>query len=220
MIAKELINDSYPPLKLSDTGLKALNWMEEFRIEHLPIVDGITYIGLVSEEDVLKLNALDQPLANHNLPLIKPYVRFNQPVFELVKLISQDKLTIVPVLDSAGNYIGLVTLKDIIKHYSDSGIFDDATGVIVLEVGVKSYSVSEIAHLIESENARILSFYVTPNAENETLDLTIKINQPELSRILSSLTRHGFIVKEHYHQSEFMDDIQSRYDSLMNYLGI
>ena len=220
MIAKDLINDSYPPLKLSDSGLKALNWMEEFRVEHLPIVDGITYVGLVNEEDILKLSGLDQPLANHTLPLIKPYVRFNQPVFELVKIISQDKLTIVPVLDAAGNYIGLVTLKDIIKHYSDSGIFDDATGVIVLEVGVKSYSVSEIARLVESENARILSLYVTPNAESETLDLTIKINQPELSRILSSFSRHGYIVKEHYHQSEFIDDLQSRYDSLMNYLGI
>lgn len=79
---------------------------------------------------------------------------------------------------------------------------------------------SEIAQLIENENARILSFYITPNAENETIDLTIKINQPELSRILSSFTRHGFLVKEHYHQSEFMDDLKSRYDSLMNYLGI
>ena len=220
MIARELINDSYPPLKLSDSGLKALNWMEEFRLEHLPIVDGTTYIGLVSEADILKLRSLEQPLAHHNLPIIKPYVRFNQPIFEVVKVISQDKLTIVPVLDSSGNYIGLVTLKDVLKHYSDSGIFDDATGVIVLEVGAKSYSISEIARMVENENARILSLYVTPNAENETLDLTIKINQPELSRILSAFTRHGYLVKEHYHQSEFMDDIKSRYDSLMNYLGI
>ncbi|MBL0104944.1 MAG: hypothetical protein IPP51_14995 [Bacteroidetes bacterium] len=66
MIAKELINDSFPPLKLSDSGLKALNWMEEFRLEHLPIVDGVNYIGLASEEDILKLSALDQPLANQN----------------------------------------------------------------------------------------------------------------------------------------------------------
>ena len=220
MIARELINDSFPPLKLSDTGLKALNWMEEFRLEHLPIVDGLVYIGLASEEDILKLSSLDQPLANHNLPLIKPYVRFNQPVFEVVKLISQDKLTIVPVLDANGNYIGLITLADILKHYSESGIFDDAAGVIVLEVGAKSYSMSEIARYIEDEDARILSFYITPNAENETIDLTIKINQPELSRILASFTRHGYIVKEHYHQSEFIDDLKSRYDSLMNYLGI
>ena len=129
------------------------------------------------KEDILKLSALDQPLANHNLPLIKPFVRFNQPVFEVVKLISQDKLTIVPVLDASSNYIGLITLPDILRHYSDSGIFDDAAGVIVLEVGAKNYSISEIARLIEDENARILSLYITPNAENETIDLTIKINQ-------------------------------------------
>jgi CBS domain-containing protein len=220
MIAKELINDSYPPLKLSDSGLKALNWMEEFRLEHLPIVDGLNYIGLASEEDILKLSSLDQPLANHNLPLIKPFVKFNQPVFEVVKLISQEKLTVVPVIEESGNYIGVITLNDVLKHYSDSGMFDDASGVIVLEVGVKDYSLSEIARIIENEDARILSLYITPNAENETLDLTIKINQPELTRILSSFTRHGYIVREHYHQTEFVDDLKSRYDSLMNYLGI
>ena len=220
MIAKDLINDSFPPLKLSDSGLKAINWMEEFRLEHLPLVDSVNYIGLASEEDILKLSALDQPLANHNLPLIRPFVRYNQPVFEVVKLISKDKLTIVPVLDAADHYIGLVTLQDILKHYSESGIFEDANGVLVLEVGVKSYSLSEIAHIIESEDGKIISSYITPNPENETIDITIKINQRELSRILASFSRHGYFVKEHYHQNEFMDDIKSRYDSLMNYLGI
>ncbi len=220
MIAKDLINDSFPPLKLSDSGLKAINWMEEFRLEHLPLVDGVNYIGLASEEDILKLSALDQPLANHNLPLIRPFVRYNQPVFEVVKLISKDKLTIVPVLDAADHYIGLVTLQDILKHYSDSGIFEDANGVIVLEVGAKSYSLSEIAHIIETEDGKIISSYITPNPENEMIDITIKINQRELSRILASFNRHGYYVKEHYHQNEFMDDLKSRYDSLMNYLGI
>ncbi|MBK6445016.1 MAG: CBS domain-containing protein [Bacteroidetes bacterium] len=220
MIAKDLINDSFPPLKLSDSGLKAINWMEEFRLEHLPLVDSVNYIGLASEEDILKLSALDQPLANHNLPLIRPFVRYNQPVFEVVKLISKDKLTIVPVLDAADHYIGLVTLQDILKHYSESGIFEDANGVLVLEVGAKSYSLSEIAHIIESEDGKIISSYITPNPENETIDITIKINQRELSRILASFSRHGYFVKEHYHQNEFMDDIKSRYDSLMNYLGI
>ncbi len=220
MIARELINDSYPPLKLSDTGLKALNWMEEFRLEHLPIVDGISYVGMANEEDILKLSALDQPLSNHKLPLIRPFVRQNQPVFEVVKLLSKDKLTLIPVLDKEDHYLGLITLPDILKHYSDSGIFEDGTGVIVLEVGAKSYSLSEISALIETEGARILSSYVTPNPESETLDLTLKINQQELSRILSSLNRRGYNVKEYYHQSEFHDDVQSRYDSLMNYLGI
>ena len=220
MIARELINDSYPPLKLSDTGLKGLNWLEEFRLEHIPIVDGVNYIGLANEEDILKLSSLDQPLANHKLPLIKPYVKYNQPIFEVVKILSKHKLTIIPVLGEDNHYIGLITMGDILKHYSDSGVFEDGTGVIVLEVSSRSYSLSEVAHLVETEGARILSSYITPNPENETFDLTLKINQLELTRIISSFTRHGYNVKEYYHQSEFLDDVQSRYDSLMNYLGI
>ncbi len=220
MIARELINDSYPPLKLSDTGLKGLNWLEEFRLEHIPIVDGVNYIGLANEEDILKLSSLDQPLANHKLPLIKPYVKYNQPIFEVVKILSKHKLTLIPVLGEDNHYIGLITMGDILKHYSDSGVFEDGTGVIVLEVSSRSYSLSEVAHLVETEGARILSSYITPNPENETFDLTLKINQLELTRIISSFTRHGYNVKEYYHQSEFLDDVQSRYDSLMNYLGI
>jgi hypothetical protein len=108
----------------------------------------------------------------------------------------------------------------VLKHYSDSGIFDDANGVIVLEMSPKSYSLAEIARLVELEDARILGSYVTPNAQQETIDVTLKINQQELSRILSSFSRHGYFVKEHYQQSEFIDDLKSRYDSLMNYLGI
>ncbi|MCX6290390.1 MAG: CBS domain-containing protein [Bacteroidetes bacterium] len=220
MIARELINDSFPPLKVSDTGLKAINWMEEFRVEHLPIVDGVNYVGLISEEDVLKLNSLEQPFANQSYSLIKPFIRYNRPVFEVVKAMSKEKLTIIPVLDDDGHYMGLITLADVLKHYSDSGVFSDSNGVIVLEVGVKNYVLSEIARIVESENGVIISSYITPNAAEETIDITLKINQSDLSRVLSSFSRHGYNVKEHYNHSEFMDDLKSRYDSLMNYLDI
>ncbi len=39
MLAKTLLSDIVPVLKTSDTGMKALNWMEIFRISHLPIVN-------------------------------------------------------------------------------------------------------------------------------------------------------------------------------------
>jgi len=220
MIAKELINDSFPPLKVSDTGLKAINWMEEFRVEHLPIVDGVNYVGLISEEDVLKLNSLEQPFASQQYSLIKPFIRSDRPVFEVVKVMSKDKLTIIPVLDEAGHYMGLITLADVLKHYADSGVFADSNGVIVLQVGINSYSLSEIASIVESENSKIVSSYITPDQEEDTIDVTLKINQSDLSRILSSFVRHGYLVKEHYNHSTFMDDLKSRYDSLMNYLDI
>ena len=220
MIARDLINDSFPPLKPSDTGLKAIRWMEEFHLNQLPIVDGTNYLGLMSEDDVLKLDSMERPFASQQLSLIKPFVKATEPVFEVVKILAREQLSVIPVVDNEGHYFGLISLGDVMKHYQESGVFEDATGVIVLEMESRSYSLSEIAHLVEAEDARILSSYVTPNLENETYDLTLKINQMDLSRILSSFGRHGYYVKEHYNQAQFAEDLKSRYDSLIKFLDI
>jgi acetoin utilization protein AcuB len=220
MIARDLINDSFPPLKPDDTGLKAIRWMEEFRLDHLPLVDQKNYIGLISEQDVLKLDSLERPLSHQQIPLIKPFAKANQPIFEIVKIMAQHHLTLIPVVDDDNHYLGLINTTDLLKYYKDSGIFDDATGVVVLEMDTRNYSLSEIAHLVELEDAKILSSFVTPNPENETFDITLKINQIDLSRILSSFSRHGYYVKEHYNQAQFVEDLRSRYDSLIKYLDI
>ena len=220
MIARDLINDAFPPLKLTDTGLKAMHWLEEFHLDHLPIVDGTNYIGLISEEDILKLDSLERPFANQQLSLIKPFAKENQPVFEVVKIMAQDHLTLVPVVDEQNHYLGLINTTDLLKYYKDSGIFEDETGVIVLEMDTRNYSLSEIARLVEAEDAKVFSSYVTPHPENETYHLTLKINQVDLSRILSSFSRHGYYVKEHYNQAQFVEDLKSRYDSLIKYLDI
>ena len=48
MRAEELISEIIPPLKFSETGEKALNWMNEFRVSHLPVVAKNEYVGLIS----------------------------------------------------------------------------------------------------------------------------------------------------------------------------
>jgi CBS domain-containing protein len=194
--------------------------MEEFHLEHLPIVEGTNYLGLISEQDVLKLDSLERPLVNQQLSLFKPFVKANQPVFEIVKLMAREHLSLIPVIDDENHYLGLINSRDLLKYYKDSGIFEDATGVIVLEMNSRNYSLSEIARIVELEDAKILSSYITPNVENETFDITLKINQVDLSRILSSFSRHGYFVKEHYNQAQFVEDLKSRYDSLIKYLDI
>jgi len=220
MQAQELINDGIPPLTVNDSGLKAMNWMQEFKVEHLPLVKGLEYLGLVTEEDILKMNSLEQPLGNETLQLIKSHVRPEQPIIDVVKLMSRNGLSMVAVLDAQLHYLGAITVADIIKHYSDTGIFEDAHGVIVLEMNPKNYSMAEVASIIESENGKILSAYITPDPETESIDLTIKINLTDLSRIIASFERHEYHVKEHYHHTEFKDDLKSRYDQLMSFLNI
>ncbi len=56
MLAKEMISDVVPAVKTSDTGQTALNWMEIFRVSHLPIVNEHDYLGLISDSDIYDLN--------------------------------------------------------------------------------------------------------------------------------------------------------------------
>ena len=52
MVAGQLISEVIPSLKTSDLGQTALNWMEIFRISHLPIVNNQDFLGLISDTDI------------------------------------------------------------------------------------------------------------------------------------------------------------------------
>ena len=48
MLVKDLITEEVPPLKFSDSIDKALNWMEEFKVNHLSVIKGDQLIGIVA----------------------------------------------------------------------------------------------------------------------------------------------------------------------------
>lgn len=92
MLAKFLISDIVPSLRTSDTGLKALNWMEVFRVSHLPIVNNEEFLGLISDTDIYDLNMADEPIGYHRLSLFRPYVLHEQHVYEVIEVLSRLKL--------------------------------------------------------------------------------------------------------------------------------
>jgi 23S rRNA (uracil1939-C5)-methyltransferase len=51
MQAYEFINNLIPPLKVTDNTQKALAWMEEIRINVLPVVDDTQFKGLITDEE-------------------------------------------------------------------------------------------------------------------------------------------------------------------------
>ena len=53
MIASDLITNHVPPVKSNETIEKALFWMDEFRVNHLPVLEGKELVGVVSEVPVI-----------------------------------------------------------------------------------------------------------------------------------------------------------------------
>ncbi|NJM15837.1 MAG: CBS domain-containing protein, partial [Bacteroidales bacterium] len=139
MLAKDLISEVVPTLKTSDSGLKALYWMDIFRVSHLPIVNNQDFLGLISDKDIYDLNMADEPIGNHSLSLFSPFVTTDQHIFEVIGLSSKLKLTVVPVLNEQKQYLGLITNADLLDYTSKLSSYDQPGAIIVLEINEKDY---------------------------------------------------------------------------------
>jgi acetoin utilization protein AcuB len=221
MVAKDLISEVIPSLKTSDLGQTALNWMEIFKISHLPIVNNQEFLGLISDTDIYDMNQPNEPIGNHELTLYKPYVTTEQHIFEVIGLASRLKLSVVPVLDSKNNYKGVITSNDLIRHIAGISSMDQPGGIIVLEVIERDYSLSQIAQIVESNNVRILSMYITSSPGSTLLEVTLKVNTSDLVSVIRTFERYNYEVKTWVTDNDSMDRFYTeRFDLLMKYLNI
>ena len=67
MLAIDLISEIVPAVKKDDKTLEALNWMDVFKVSHLPVVDGKQYIGLISDSDIFYFPVFDFGATKRNI---------------------------------------------------------------------------------------------------------------------------------------------------------
>lgn len=218
MRAKELITEEIPPLTHTDTGEKALRWMDEFKVSHLPVLKNGNFVGVISESDVLDKMDIVESLDKLFDHLPRPYVFENAHIYEVLSKISEHRISILPILDENEKYLGCTSVYHLLTVIANTGSIKETGGIIVLEVNSIDYSMAQIAQIVESNNAKILSSYIMSSVDSTKLEVTLKINQVELSRIIRTFERYDYIIKESYQKSEGDEDIQNRYDALMNFL--
>lgn len=219
MTADLLLSEIILPLRTSDTGDEALEAMNEFSVRHLPIVNDHQLLGVLSEEDVLNNDAAE-PVGSYALQLPPLYVRSGDHFFEIMRLVAEYQLTAIPVVDAQNNYLGLITLEDLLRSFASSISFTEPGSIIVLEMAKRDYSLAEIARIVESENAAILSSYITTNADATRIEVTLKLNRQNIMSILATFERFKYEVKASFNETEYMDTLKERYESLMTYLNV
>ncbi len=221
MLAKDLISDIVPALRTSDTGQKALNWMEVFRVSHLPIVNNREFLGLISDTDIYDLNMAEEPIGNHKLSLFSPFVYADQHVYEVIELVNRLKLTVVPVLDRENNYLGLITMHDLVKFFAELTAVQHPGAILVIGMSQNDYSLSQIAQIVESNDASILSLYVRSHEDSTRMELILKINRADISSIVQTFERYGYEVKASFMGDRELDNFYAdRYEEFMRYLNI
>lgn len=220
MIALELITEEIPPLNHLDTGEKALVWMDEFKVSHLPVLKNGNFVGVLSESDVLDKMELDETLDVLFSHLPRPFVWASQHIYEVLTAVSEFKISVVPILDSNEKYLGCTSIHHLMQLISNTGSIKDRGGIVVLEMNQVDYSMAQIAQIVESNNAKILSSYIMSSTDSTKIEVTLKINEVDLDRILRTFERYDYVIKASFQKSDYEEDLQFRFDALMNYLKL
>jgi CBS domain-containing protein len=219
MTAEALITDALVPLRPTDTGEEALGIMNEFYIRHLPVVDDRELKAVISEDDILNADALE-PVSSYRLPSQPPAVFPDDHVYDVMRLLVEYKLTVVPVINREGDYIGMVTNEDLLRFFAESSTFRDPGSIVILEMGRHDYSLAEIARIVEGDGAVILSSFVNTFQDTNRTEVTIKVNSQNIGATLATFERFNYKVKASFNEKQLQDSLRERYDSLMNYLNV
>ena len=174
MLVKDFITKEIPVLKSFDTAEYALALMEDFNLKPLPLLSDSAYQCLVSEKALL---ALPDPSATIGEPvLFAPAISENRHLHEALAMITRYGLSLLPVVSVDGTYLGAITRDRLVDALSELCNAEAAGSVIVLEMMPQDYSLTDIARLVEANNAHVLNLLSHQDKDTGRLLITLKID--------------------------------------------
>jgi len=221
LIAKDLISDIITGIEMIDNGEKALSMMNIFQVNHLPIIENGTLVNILNEDDIL-LNGFDKTIGEYNLGNNKKYVGENCHIFNIIDRLAKNNLSLIPVINEESEYLGSITHQDVFHYFGDIFTFEFPGSIIEIEMPIKDYSLTKISQLVESEESSIIGLLINDtNLTDNMMDVIIKLNKKNISRVIASFERHGYKIKTSYSSENFsVDLLKERYDALMHYLNV
>ena len=220
MLTRELLSQTLPYLHLQDKVYQALQMMNDNHVTHLPIVEGDKYIGLISEDDLLQAENDNSEIATLEQAFATVSIREEEHFLNAVQMAVENGLSVVPVISDENELTGTVVYNDLLKFSSEFMSLNEPGGLIVLEMNSNQYSFNEISKLVETNNAQITQLNTSNDAETGMMQVTIRINKPEVSDIVATFQRYEYTVKYFFGEELYANELRSNYDNLMNYLKI
>lgn len=217
MFCEEILTKEIPSLKEEMTGTQAHALMEELKLKHLPVTKDNKYIYLLSEKDLFEMNDMQEKIGN--ISYFAPCISRRMPVTEILRIVSKNRLTYLPVVDETGELLGGVTLPLLTDRLNDICNSAPFGALIGIEVNPQDFVLSQIIHLIESNNARVLLVFSYPEEETSRQLVVLKVDLEDATPVLRSLERFNYVVRFYYQKQGVWDEtMKNRLNELIYYL--
>jgi len=220
MVNESITLKSIPTLNGHENIDRALQLMENNELHELPVVEDEKYMALLKETDLLELSDTTLVLNQTALLQYRPAITAAGHPYDAIRMMYNTDLQLLPVVDNENNYLGCLNKDALYKYLTEHSGINTPGGIIVLELLPNNYSLYEIARICENEDLIITHTQLSNSADSGRLELTIKTNRNDLRGVVDALERYNYKVIQTFGELSFDDNMQNRFNLLMNYLNM
>ena len=140
-------------------------------------------------------------------------------LLELITQFADNDCNIIPVLDSAQNYIGYYELSDILDAFADSPFLHNESETLMVEKNKNDYSMSEISQIVETNGGKLLGLYISSETQ-DNINVTLKVITEEINEIIQTFRRYDYNVITKHEDDFYLEDLKNRAEYLNKYLNM
>src|SRR5690606_7452168 len=189
MYIQDQIIANIPVFELGETLGKVIQFFEETTHSHVAVSENGQFLGLLSEND-LDCFEKEKKIEGFRYELETFSVTLETAWLDVMELFSRNEANILPVLDPHQKVLGYYRLEDIVRTFIDTPLFREPGAILVISTGSRDYSFSEIAQIVEGNNARLLGAFIT-ESDNDLVQVTLKIGAQSLNQVIQTFRRYG-----------------------------
>ena len=215
---QELIVKNIKPLNSKDKIVKAQDLFSEFTYSHFPVIENNTYIGCITKEDAETL-ASTSLIGDNKYNFERFYAKTSMVWLDVLEEFAKHETNIIPVLDDLNNYLGHYELDDFIHIFHETPFLREEGGILVVGKEGGDFSMSQIAQIVESNNAKILGLFIS-KIENQNTEITLKISLGGLNEIIQTFRRFEYKIISQHQEDSYIENLKERSDYLDKYLNI
>ena len=212
------IISNIPVFDIGDPIKEVITFFNESTYSHIGVVEGGLFLGVLNESD-LEIFELDKKIEDFRYNLEAVFVLKTTSWLDVLEAFARNEANLLPVIDEDGSILGYYDLTDIIGVFIDTPFFTEPGSILVVAKGIKDYSFSEIAQIVESNNTRFIGGFIT-EIRNDIVQITIKVGSSNLNEIIQTLRRYNYNILFGNNDDQFLENLKKRSDYLDKYLNV
>ena len=211
MYAERIMNSDLPAVKPEDSAGRVLHLMDEYKVRHLPLVNGDEFSGLIYEDDLMDLDE-ETPMAAFLSRAV--FTTPQSHLYDVVgQLVASRKWMPCPWWTRA-------CTKDVSCR---SRILAEQShwrrrGGGILEVPEGDLSISEVARLAEGAGTRVIACTTSQPENSSNVEVTLKVATEDIEPVIQTFQRFGYSIQSFLHAPQLEEEMRERYDAFMRYL--